>query len=74
MPVIKISKHTTDALPSVEKTVIFFDEELKRFGLKIAPTGARPWVVEYRPGISGRGTPKRRVSPRQHLALLNSTK
>ena len=47
-------------MPS-DKPTIYYDESLKGFGLKILPSGVRSWIVEYRPGISGRGTAKRRV-------------
>lgn len=44
-----------------DKSVIYFDETVKGFGLKITPSGARSWVLEYRPGAGGRGVAKKRV-------------
>ncbi len=61
MPVLKISRSTVGKLTTVEKPTVFYDADLKGFGLKVLPSGARSWIVEYRPGISGRGTAKRRV-------------
>lgn len=61
LPVMKISRSTVGKLPAVEKATIFYDADLKGFGLKVLPSGVRSWICEYRPGISGRGTAKRRV-------------
>lgn len=61
LPVLKISRSTVAGLPAVSKSTVFYDTELKGFGIKLLPSGARSWIVEYRPGISGRGTAKRRV-------------
>lgn len=61
LPVLKISRSTVGKLPAVEKPTVFYDADLKGFGLKVQPSGARSWIVEYRPGISGRGTAKRRI-------------
>lgn len=61
LPVMKISRSTVGKFPAVEKATIFYDADLKGFGLKVMPSGVRSWICEYRPGISGRGTDKRRV-------------
>lgn len=61
LPVIKISRSTVSKLPAVERPTVFYDADLKGFGLKVLPSGARSWIAEYRPGISGRGTAKRRI-------------
>jgi integrase len=61
LPVLKISRTTISKLPTVEKPTVFYDADLKGFGVKVMPSGVRSWICEFRPGISGRGTAKRRV-------------
>ncbi|MXN45903.1 tyrosine-type recombinase/integrase [Shinella kummerowiae] len=61
MPTIKLTRKTIASLEPGEKPVIYFDETVKGFGLKIMPTGARSWVLEYRPGAGGRGVAKKRL-------------
>ena len=62
MPVIKISRSTVAALEPAEKPYIAFDATLKGFGVRVMPTGAMSFVVEYRPGSGGRSVAKRRVT------------
>jgi Arm DNA-binding domain len=61
LPTIKISRSAVAGLPTPAKPTTYYDADLPGFGLKLLPSGARSWIVEYRPGISGRGTAKRRV-------------
>jgi integrase len=61
MAKIKLGKRTLDSLPQVTKRTIFFDTDLTGFGIRVSPSGARSWIVEYRPGSGGRGVPKRRM-------------
>jgi integrase len=50
MPGCKLTKRTVDALPvSVERDTIWWDEDLKGFGLKITPAGRKVFLVQYRP-------------------------
>jgi integrase len=58
---IKISKRSVDSLQSRDKAFIAFDTELKGFGVRVFPSGAKVYIVEYRPGAGGRGAVKRRV-------------
>lgn len=61
MPVQRLTrKFVTGVLPG-SKPVTYFDTDLKGFGLKVMPTGAQSWVVEYRPGAGGRGVSKKRL-------------
>ena len=61
MPQIKISRRSITALHRVEKPTIFYDTELTGFGLKVQPSGASSWIIEYRPGAGGRSVNARRL-------------
>jgi integrase len=61
MPILKLGRRAVTGLPAVTKTTIFYDSELTGFGVKVTPTGAQSWVVEYRPGEGGRRVAKRRM-------------
>jgi len=50
MPVCKLSKRAIDALPCpADRDTIWWDEDIKGFGLKITPAGRRTFLVQYRP-------------------------
>ena len=57
----KLTKRVIDAIRPSARREIHYDSELKGFGLKVTPTGAKTWCVEYRPGAGGRGVSKRRM-------------
>lgn len=61
MPTIRLTRRAVTALPTPSAPTVIYDSEVKGFGLAMRPTGARSWVVEYRPGGGGRGVAKRRV-------------
>lgn len=46
---LKLTKSTIDPLSSAAKEVIWWDTELKGFGLKVTPAGRRVFLVQYRP-------------------------
>jgi integrase len=58
----KLTKRAVDSLAPAEKTVIYFDTELAGFGLRITPSDARSWIVQYRPGAGGRHQTPRRIT------------
>ena len=60
----KISKQAVDALSAAERDVYLWDRELAGFGLKVTPTGAKVYLVQYR--IGGRRSPTRRVTIGKH--------
>ena len=62
MPVTKLTKRVVDSLEIGDRQVIYYDSELKGFGVKVSPSGVKSWCVEYRPGAGGRGTAKRRMA------------
>ena len=61
MPQIKLSRRSITAIRPVEKPTLFYDTELTGFGLKVQPSGASSWIIEYRPGAGGRGVTPRRL-------------
>lgn len=61
MPTLKLTRRNAAGLLPTAKPVTYFDTELKGFGLRIMPSGARSWILEYRPGAGGRGVAKKRI-------------
>ncbi|TCP87292.1 site-specific recombinase XerD [Rhizobium sp. PP-CC-2G-626] len=61
MPTLKLTRKAVSSIQPLEKPVIFYDEDLKGFGLKVMPSGTRTWIIEYRPGAGGRGVAKKRI-------------
>lgn len=61
MSVEKLTKRNVDAIIPGARIAIYYDSELRGFGLKVTPSGAKSWCVEYRPGSGGRGVAKRRL-------------
>jgi integrase len=58
----RITKRTVDSVQPRDKAFILFDAAIKGFGVRVMPTGAKSFVLEYRPHPGGRSTPKRRMS------------
>src|SRR5215210_7023266 len=59
MPVCKLSKRAIDALPCpADRDMIWWDDDLKGFGLKITPAGRRTFLVQYRPAADRRNPRK----------------
>jgi len=59
---IKISKRAVDALKPREAAYIVFDADIKGLGVRVAPGGAKTFILEYRPGTGGRGVAKKRLT------------
>lgn len=58
----KLTKRTVDAAKPKAARYTVFDSELKGFGLRVFPSGAKSWIVEYRPDHGGRRVAKRRLT------------
>jgi integrase len=64
---IKIIKRVVDgAVAEAGRESWLWDSELKGFGLRLHPNGAKTYVLEYRPGPGGRATQKRRFTIGRH--------
>ena len=62
MPQAKLNRRAVTAIKPGAKPAIWYDTELKGFGLKIQPSGGRSWIIEYRPGAGGRSVTKKRLT------------
>ncbi len=49
----KLTKRFVDALKPVDRDTLYRDSDLKGFALRVKPSGARTWVVQYR-NLAGR--------------------
>jgi integrase len=65
----KLTKRTLDALEPREKQFTEFDTDIKGFGVRVMPSGARSFIVEYRPGAGGRNVAKRRLTLGRYGAM-----
>ena len=65
MPTKKLTKRTVDAAQGEAAEYTFWDTELKGFGLRVQPTGAKTYVVKYRAG-RGRNAPTKRLTIGRH--------
>lgn len=64
MAVGSINKQTVEALRSEGREEYLWDAKLSGFGVKVMPSGAKSYLVQYRMG--GRGTPTRRYTLGKH--------
>jgi integrase len=58
MPVLKLMRKSVTGL----EPGVYYDTDLKGFGLRINSGGTGTWFAEYRPGAGGRGVAKKRMS------------
>lgn len=66
MAVGSITKQTVDGLRSEGREEYLWDAKLSGFGVKVTPSGAKSYLVQYRMG--GRETPTRRYTLGKHGA------
>lgn len=62
MPTVKLTRRTIAAIGPVEKATFYWDEVMAGFGLRVAPSGKRTFVVQYRAGEGGRGETAKRLT------------
>ena len=58
---ITLNKRNVDALKPEDNPWIAWDDRLTGFGLRVHPTGAKSFIVNYRAGDGGRKAPNKRV-------------
>ena len=63
MPRTRLIKSIIDALPTPDKEIVYWDESLPGFGLKITPKGRKVFIVLYRAGGSGSRLRKYTIGP-----------
>jgi integrase len=59
---LKITKRVVDAAEPRATRYIIFDRDVRGFGLRVSPSGAKSYIFEYRPGAGGRSVAKQRVT------------
>jgi integrase len=68
----RLIKSTIDVLPPPEKEIVYWDETLPGFGLKITPKGRKVFIVLYRAGGSGSRLRKYTIGPYGRITLHNA--
>ena len=58
---LTLTKRTVDALEPHNKPWIAWDDKLTGFGVRVHPSGAKAYLVNYRAGNGGRKAPNKRV-------------
>ena len=58
---LTLTKRTVDALEPEDKPWIAWDDKLTGFGVRVHPSGAKAFLVNYRAGNGGRKAPNKRV-------------
>ena len=53
MPIAKLTKRVVDTIKPGDHRVIYYDSELKGFGLKVSPVGGKTWSWNTVQGLEG---------------------
>ncbi|MCE2521136.1 MAG: DUF4102 domain-containing protein [Alphaproteobacteria bacterium] len=56
-----LTKRAVEALEAADKPWIAWDEKLSGFGVRVHPSGAKSFLINYRAGDGGRKAPNKRV-------------
>ena len=69
MPRAKLTKSVIDALPTPSSELVYWDETLPGFGVKVTPTGRKVFVVLYRTVGAGSRLRKYTIGPYGRVTL-----
>ena len=69
MPRTRLTKSTIDALPTAPREVVYWDETLPGFGVKVTPAGRKVFIVLYRTGGAGSSLRKYTIGPNSRVTL-----
>ena len=69
MPRAKLSKSLIDALPTPSRELVYWDERLPGFGVKVTPAGRKVFVVLYRTGGGASRLRKYTIGPHGRVTL-----
>jgi hypothetical protein len=72
VPRTRLIKSIIDALPKPDKEIVYWDESLPGFGLKVTPKGRKVFIVLYRAGGSGSRLRKYTIGPYGRVTLHNA--
>jgi integrase len=72
VPRTRLIKSIIDALPTPDKEIVYWDDALPGFGLKITPKGRKVFIVLYRAGGSGSRLRKYTIGPYGRVTLHNA--
>jgi hypothetical protein len=64
-----MTKSAIDGLPVVEKDMVYWDQGLPGFGVKVTPQGRKVFIVMYRVGGAGSRLRKYTVGPYGRITL-----
>ena len=58
---LTLTKRAVEGLKPADKSWIAWDDRLTGFGVRVHPTGAKSFIVNYRSGDGGRKAPNKRI-------------
>jgi len=67
MATIRITKRAVDALKPAARNAFLWDTDIRGFGLKVTPAGAKSYLYQYR--LGGRASPTKRWTIGKHGTL-----
>src|SRR6476620_846292 len=69
MPRARLTKSAIDALPTPSRELVYWDETLPGFGVKVTPAGRKVFIVLYRTGGAGSSLRKYTIGPHGRVTL-----